>query len=132
MNESNFLICYEYIKNNLYINFGDGNRFRIVWFWRNAINTHNVLYISLKKNSATGFPVAKTLIKYNSNNLKENEEEEKEPIDIEFTEQKQILKLWKCYWLKMIRCTKRRQGRYCLANFIENYKNKMMRIIFKK
>ena len=45
---------------------------------------------------ATGLPVAKTLIKYN--NLEENEEE-KEPIDIEFTEQKQIMKWWKCYWI---------------------------------
>ena len=33
-------------------------------------------------------PVAKTLIKYNSNNLDENDEEEKGPINIEFTEQK--------------------------------------------
>ena len=36
---------------------------------------------------ATGLPDAKTLIKYNSNKLEEYEEEEKEPIDIEFTEQ---------------------------------------------
>ena len=36
----------------------------------------------------TGLPVAKTLIKYNSNNLEENDEKEKDPIDIEFTEQK--------------------------------------------
>ena len=35
---------------------------------------------------ATGLPVAKTLIKYNSNNLKKNDKE-KDPIDIEFTEQ---------------------------------------------
>ena len=35
---------------------------------------------------ATGLPVTKTLIKYN-NRLKENDEEEKEPIDIEFTDQ---------------------------------------------
>ena len=35
----------------------------------------------------TGRPVAKTLIKYNSNNLEENEEE-RESIDIEFTERK--------------------------------------------
>ena len=40
---------------------------------------------------ATGRPVAKTQIKYNSNSLKKNDEEEKEPIDIEFTDQKQIL-----------------------------------------
>ena len=35
---------------------------------------------------ATGLPVAKILIKYN-NNLEENDEEEKEPINTEFTEQ---------------------------------------------
>ena len=34
---------------------------------------------------ATGIPVAKTLIKYNSNDLEENNEEEKESINIEFT-----------------------------------------------
>ena len=37
---------------------------------------------------ATGKPVAKTLTKYNSNNLEENDEEEREPINIELTEQK--------------------------------------------
>ena len=37
---------------------------------------------------ATGLPVAKTLIKYNSNSLEKNYEEEKELINIEFTEQK--------------------------------------------
>ena len=36
---------------------------------------------------ATGLPVAKTLIKYNNNCLEKNDEEE-EPIDIEYTEQK--------------------------------------------
>ena len=36
---------------------------------------------------ATDLPVVKTLIKYNNNNLEENDEEEKEPIDIEFIEQ---------------------------------------------
>ena len=38
---------------------------------------------------ATERPVAKTLIKYN-NNSDENDEEEKEPINIEFTEENQI------------------------------------------
>ena len=37
---------------------------------------------------ATDLPIAKTLIKYNSNNLEENDEEDKEPINIELTEQK--------------------------------------------
>ena len=40
---------------------------------------------------ATGLSFAKTLIKYIRNNLEENDEEEKELINIEFTEQKQIL-----------------------------------------
>ena len=37
---------------------------------------------------ATGRPVAKTLVKYDSNSLEENDKEEKEPINIELTEQK--------------------------------------------
>ena len=37
---------------------------------------------------AAGFPVTKPLIEYNSINLEENDEEEKEPINIELTEQK--------------------------------------------
>ena len=44
---------------------------------------------------ATGISVAKTLIKYNSNSLKENDEEEKKPINTELTEQKQILIIMK-------------------------------------
>ena len=40
---------------------------------------------------ATERPVAKTLFEYNSNNMEENNEEEKEPINIEINEQKQIL-----------------------------------------
>ena len=44
---------------------------------------------------ATGLSVAKTLIKYNINSLKENDEEEKKPINIKLTEQKQILIMMK-------------------------------------
>ena len=44
---------------------------------------------------ATGKPVAKTLIKYNINSFEENDEKEKDPIDIELTEQKQILIMMK-------------------------------------
>ena len=44
---------------------------------------------------AAGRPVAKSLIKYNSNGLEEIDEEEKEPINIELTEQKQIPKIMK-------------------------------------
>ena len=40
---------------------------------------------------ATGRPVAKTLLKYNSNFLVENDEKEKEPINIELTEKKRPL-----------------------------------------
>ena len=39
------------------------------------------------KNLETGLPFAKTLIEYN-NSLEKTEDEEKEPTDIEFTEQK--------------------------------------------
>ena len=39
---------------------------------------------------ATGLPVAKTLIKYNCNNLEEKDEEEKEPINIELNEKKSL------------------------------------------
>ena len=41
-----------------------------------------------KKFSATGWPVSEILIKYNNNNLEENDEEVKEPINIELTDQK--------------------------------------------
>ena len=37
---------------------------------------------------ATGRTVTKTLIKYNSKNLEEKDEEEKDPINFELTEQK--------------------------------------------
>ena len=44
---------------------------------------------------ATERPVAKTLIKYNSNKSEENDEEEKEPMNIKLTDQKQILIMMK-------------------------------------
>ena len=44
---------------------------------------------------ATGRPVTKTLIKYKGNRLEENDEEEKEPINIELTDQKHILIMMK-------------------------------------
>ena len=37
---------------------------------------------------ATGWPVAEILIKYNNNSLEVNDDKEKEPINIELTEQK--------------------------------------------
>ena len=88
----NFKICYEYIKNNSYINLDDENHIKIVWSCSNAVKTHNVNIFH--KNIATGLLVAKTLIKYN-NSLEANDEKEKEPIDIDFTEQKQILIMMK-------------------------------------
>ena len=63
---------------------------RIVWSCSNEVKTHNASYIPLKF-LATGKLVAKNLIKYNSNNLKENNEEVKEPINIELTENKRSL-----------------------------------------
>ena len=82
-----YLNCDDYIKNNSYINLGNGNHVRIVWSCSNAVKTHKISYIPLN-NLAAGLLVAKTLIKYNNNYLEENDEEEKEPINIEFTEQK--------------------------------------------
>ena len=94
MSKSNFLICYENINNNSYINLDDGNYIRIVWSCRiNALETHNVNIFH--KISATGLPVAEILIKYNSNNLEEYDEEEKESINIEFTEENQVLIMMK-------------------------------------
>ena len=86
MSRSNFLICYEYIKNNSYINLGDGSQIRMVWSCSNAVKTHNVNIFH--KILTTGWLIAKILIKYNSTNLKENDEEEKEPISIELINKK--------------------------------------------
>ena len=47
------------------------------------------------KNFGNWKTVAKTLVKYNSNNLEENDEEEREPINIELTDQKQDLIMMK-------------------------------------
>ena len=44
---------------------------------------------------ATGRPVDKTLIEYNSNNLDENDEEERKSIYIEFNKQNANLKMMK-------------------------------------
>ena len=43
--QSNFLICYEYINNNSYINLDDGNRIRIIWSCSNAVKTHAMFCI---------------------------------------------------------------------------------------
>ena len=62
---------------------------------------------------AAGILVAKTWIKYNSNNSEENDEEEKEPINIELTEQKQILIMMKMLLTLDDRVCKKKTGRYC-------------------
>ena len=94
LSQSIFFICYEYIYNNSYINLDDGNHIKIIWSCSsNAVKTHNVLYILLKK-LTTGRPVSKTLIEY-SNSLEKNEEEEKKPINIELTDQNEILIMMK-------------------------------------
>ena len=82
-----------YIKNNLYINLGYGNHIITVWSYSNAVKTHNVSIFH--KVFAIGGPVAKILIKYYSNNLGANDGEKKEPINIELTDQKQILIMMK-------------------------------------
>ena len=63
---------------------------------------------------ATGLPVDKTLIKYNRNNLKENDEEEKGPINIELSDQKQILIMMKMLMTLDDQMYIRR-GRYCFG-----------------
>ena len=84
LSQSNFLIYYDFIKNNSYINLDYGNHIWIVWSGSNAVKTHNVNIFH--KNLASWRPVAKTLHKYNSYRLEENEEEENESINIELSE----------------------------------------------
>ena len=83
---------------------------------------------------ATGRPVAKNLIKYNNNNLEENDEEEKEPINIELTDKKtdhyndenSIDSKWSDL-------TEEDEEDIALANFIESLKkSKLMRTFFQK
>ena len=135
MSQSNFLIYYEYINNNLFINLDDGNNIRIVWSWcSNAIKIHNVLNIPLKKNSATGWSVAETFIKYNNNNLEENDEEEKEPINIELTDQKSYpYNDENSIDSKWSDLQDEDEEDIALANFIESLKkSKLMRKFFQK
>ena len=82
------------------------------------------MYIPYKF-SATGWPVSEILIKYNNNNLEENDEEEKEPINIELTDQKtdpyndenSIDSKWSDL-------TEEDEEDIALANFIESLKKK--------
>ena len=88
-----FKICNDYIKNNSNNNLSNGSHIRIAWSCSNAIKIHKVLYITLKKGNWSSSCL--TLIKYHNNSLEENNEEEKEPIDIDLTEQKAVLEMMK-------------------------------------
>ena len=79
---------------------------------------------------ATGLPVAKTLIEYNCNDLEESEEKEKEPIDIDFTEQKAGPENTTDFRLSGVQ--EGDEEDIALTNFIENYKSKLMRNFFYK
>ena len=57
----------------------------IVWSGSNAVKNAQCLIYSIKI-LATERPVAKTLLKYNSYKLEENDEEENESINIELSE----------------------------------------------
>ena len=94
MSQSKFLICEDYIKYNSYINLDDGNHIGIAWSCSNAIKAHNISYTPLKI-LTTGRSVDKRLTKYNCNNWREMMKEEKEPIDIEFSEQNADPKMMK-------------------------------------
>ena len=67
-----------------------------------------------RKNLETGLLVAKTLIKYYSNNSEENEEEEKEPINIELTEQNAGSEIMKMQLTLNDRMYKKKTRKYCL------------------
>ena len=67
---------------------------------------------------ATGRPDAKTLIKYNSNCLEENENEVKESINIELTKQNQILLMMKILLTLGDRMYKKNEENIDLANYI--------------
>ena len=73
---------------------------------------------------ATERPVAENLIKYNSNRLEENDEEEKEPINIELTDKKadpyNDVNSIDSKWSDL---TEEDEEDIALANFIESLKN---------
>ena len=82
---------------------------------------------------ASGRQVVKTLIEYNSNNLEENKEEEKELINIEFTEQKanhEIVKMLLTLDDQMYK-KKTRKILFWLTS-LRACKSKLMRKIFQK
>ena len=71
---------------------------------------HNFLKILV-----TGLHVARTLIEYSSNSLEENDEEEKEPIDIESTEQKDDPEIMKMLLNLDDQMHKKKTRKYCFA-----------------
>ena len=82
---------------------------------------------------ATGRPDAKTLIKYNNNNLEEKDEVEKEPIDIELTEQKADPEMMKMLLTLNDQAVQEEDEEdIALANFIENYKTRRREIFCRK
>ena len=80
---------------------------------------------------ATGLPVAKILIKYNSNNLEENDEEEKEPINIELIEKNWSWNDENAIDFRWSDVKEDKQD-IALTNFIENYISKQIRKFIKK
>ena len=80
----------------------------------------------------TGRPVAKTLIEYN-NNLEENDEEEKESINIEFTEENQIFIMMKMLLTLNDQMYKKKTRKILLwLTSLRTRKSKLMRKIFHK
>ena len=119
-----------YIKNNWYINLGDGNHIRIIWSCSNALKTHNILYIPLK--ISNWFSNWQNFNRIYNNNSEENDGEEKESIDIEFTELNQILIKMKMLSTQDGRVYKKTRKIFlCLTSF-RACKSKLIRKIFKK
>ena len=79
-----------------------------------------MFYIFHLKKLATGLPVVKTWIEYN-NSSEENYEEEKEPIDIEFTEIKWPWNDKNAIDFSWSDVQQEDDEDITLANFIENY-----------
>ena len=93
---------------------------------------HTMSHMYFIKTLATDLPVSKTLIEYN-NNLEENNEEEKDLINIELTEQKKESYNYEnandFRWLDV---TEEDKEDIALANFIENLQKQTDDEIFPK
>ena len=82
---------------------------------------------------STGRQVAKILIKYKSNSLEKNNEEEKEPFDIDFIEQKIGSEMIKKLLTLGNRVYKKKTRKILLwLTSLRHYKNKLMSKIFQK